>query len=243
VRSLLIRCYPAAWRARYEDEFLAVLEERPLGPYDLVDILMGALDARLRSRGRRALDPGRGLPMSLRIGGFAAMVGAALWALAGLLSTGVAGPVSDSLPVAMLMVGMIVMVVAMAGLSAFQARTHPGTIWAAFAVTLIGTVLFFVGYLAMIWVGGDGFWGVWFIGTMTVVAGSGLFAAVTYRTRVFPRAGSVLILAGIVVTLAGAVANNNALIPVAMSCLAIGWFVLGLQAIRLDRPATATHPV
>jgi hypothetical protein len=242
MRSLLTRCYPASWRERYEDEFLAVLEERPLGPYDVLDILMGALDARLRSRGQRAFHPGRGLPMSLRIGGLAAILGAVLWAVAGLLSTGIAGQVGDGVPVAMLMIGMIVMVVAMAGLSAFQARTHPGAIWIAFAVTVIGTVLFFVGYVAMIWVGGDGFWGLWFIGTMTVIAGSGLFAVVTYQTRVFPRTGAVLIGIGIVVILCDAILNTRALIPIGMGCLAVGWLVLGVQAVRQDRPATATRP-
>lgn len=244
MRALLIRCYPASWRERYEDEFLAVLEERPLGPYDIADILLGALDARLRSRRQRGARPdGRGLSMSLRIGGLAAIAGAALWAVAGLLSMGIAGPIDDSLPVAMLLMGMILMPVGMAGLSAFQARTRPGAIWVAFAVTVIGTIVFFAGYVAMIWIGGDGFWGLWFIGTLTVVAGSGLFAAVTFQTRVFPRAGSALILAGIGVILAGTIGNTNALIPIAMGCLAVGWFVLGVQAIRLDRPTTATHPV
>jgi hypothetical protein len=244
VRSLLIRCYPASWRQRYEDEFLAVLEERPLGPFDIADILLGALDARLGSRRPRAAGShGRSLSMSLRIGGFAATLGAVLWAVAGLLSTGVAGAVSDSLPVAMLMAGMIVMLVAMAGLSAFQARTHPGAIWAAFAVTVIGTVAFFVGYAASIWVGDEGFWGLWFIGTLTVIVGSGLFATVTYQTRVFPRPGPVLIGIGIGVILADAILNTRTLIPIGMAGLAIGWFVLGVQAIRADRPATATHPV
>lgn len=241
MRSLLIRCYPARWRERYGDEFLAVLEERPLGPYDVADILLGALDARLRSRRQRAAGPdGRGISMSLRIGGFAAIFGAILWAVAGLLNTGVAGNVGDAVPVAMLMIGMIVMVVAMAGLSAFQARTHPGSIWVAFAVTVIGTILFFVGYVAMTWVGGDGFWGLWFIGTLTVIVGSGLFAAVTYQTRVFPRAGAVLIGIGIIVILADAIVNTRTLIPIGMGCLAVGWLVLGVLAIRLDRPAAAT---
>ena len=60
MRRLLIRCYPARWRARYGDEFLALLEERPLGPYDVPDILLGALDARLRSQ-RAAGSTERGL--------------------------------------------------------------------------------------------------------------------------------------------------------------------------------------
>ena len=62
MRTILVRCYPARWRARYGDEFLALLEERPLGPYDVADILLGALDARLRSRMRAAGSPERGLP-------------------------------------------------------------------------------------------------------------------------------------------------------------------------------------
>ena len=72
--TILIRCYPARWRARYGDEFQALLEERPLGPYDVADILLGALDARLRSR--RAAGSPEGVPMSLRLGGIAAILGA-----------------------------------------------------------------------------------------------------------------------------------------------------------------------
>jgi uncharacterized protein YndB with AHSA1/START domain len=52
VNSLLVRCYPAKWRARYGAEFAALLEEHPLGLLDVVDVLRGALDAQLRLRGR-----------------------------------------------------------------------------------------------------------------------------------------------------------------------------------------------
>ena len=85
MKTILVRCYPARWRERYGDEFLALLEERPLGPYDVADILLGALDARLRSH-RAAGSPERGVPMSLRLGGYAAILGAVLWAVAGLIS-------------------------------------------------------------------------------------------------------------------------------------------------------------
>ena len=49
-RDWLLRLYPAAWRERYADEFSALLGERPLGPRDLVDIALSAVDARLRPR-------------------------------------------------------------------------------------------------------------------------------------------------------------------------------------------------
>jgi hypothetical protein len=48
--SRLIRLYPRAWRDRYEDEFLALLEERPPKIGDTVDIVRGALDAHLQPR-------------------------------------------------------------------------------------------------------------------------------------------------------------------------------------------------
>jgi hypothetical protein len=63
MRAFLIRCYPARWRARYGDEFEAILEERPLGPFDVADILLGAVDAQLRLRGRMSdTQQGKGSP-------------------------------------------------------------------------------------------------------------------------------------------------------------------------------------
>ena len=41
----LLLLYPPRWRARYGDEFVAILEHRSLGIRDVVDILFGALDA------------------------------------------------------------------------------------------------------------------------------------------------------------------------------------------------------
>ncbi|HWC28533.1 MAG TPA: hypothetical protein VG845_00490 [Dehalococcoidia bacterium] len=41
----LIRLYPRAWRARYGDEFAALVEDQPLRPGLLLDILAGAIDA------------------------------------------------------------------------------------------------------------------------------------------------------------------------------------------------------
>lgn len=46
--SRLVALYPAAWRDRYEDEFQAVLAARPPTISERVDIVRGAVDARLR---------------------------------------------------------------------------------------------------------------------------------------------------------------------------------------------------
>lgn len=46
-RTWLLRLYPSGWRDRYGDEFEALLEDYPLTPFALVDVLVGALDAHI----------------------------------------------------------------------------------------------------------------------------------------------------------------------------------------------------
>lgn len=48
---LLLWLYPPGWRLRYEDEYVALLEEIPCTPWNLADIVLGALDARLHPLG------------------------------------------------------------------------------------------------------------------------------------------------------------------------------------------------
>jgi len=62
----LLRLFPRAWRERYRDEFLALVEERPIGPRDLLDILASAADARLRPA---AWLPERAKPVILQAAG------------------------------------------------------------------------------------------------------------------------------------------------------------------------------
>jgi hypothetical protein len=41
----LLWLYPDAWRARYAEEFLALLEAQPAGPGLVVDVVLNAVDA------------------------------------------------------------------------------------------------------------------------------------------------------------------------------------------------------
>jgi hypothetical protein len=45
----LLRHYPRAWRARYEDEFLALLDESPAGVADVVELARGLLFEHVRA--------------------------------------------------------------------------------------------------------------------------------------------------------------------------------------------------
>jgi len=86
--TALVRLYPRAWRDRYEDEFLGVLAEAPPSFLDRIDILLGAMDARLHPE-----VPGDGRPNehdvrrapSGRLGSIAAIAGGLLWAVAGVI--------------------------------------------------------------------------------------------------------------------------------------------------------------
>ena len=94
--SGLVRLYPAAWRDRYEEEFLALLEARPPTLGDRFDIVRGAVDARLHPQVHRPDAPvpdgdgatGRVIARGL---GFGAIAGAGIW-LAGWVIA-MAGPV------------------------------------------------------------------------------------------------------------------------------------------------------
>jgi len=244
VSSFLIRLYPARWRARYGEEFAVLLEERPLGPLDVADILLGAFDAQLRLRGHdTGIAHGKGFVMSLRIGGFAAILGAALWAVAGLVNSGVFVDVDAAVPSILLVAGMPLSLVALAGLSAYQARTEPTLAWAAFLVPAAGTVACLVG-LAGVVVATDQelLWMMFALGSGTAIVGSVLFAIVTYRTGTLSRAGSVLLGVGAVLTLL-TIGNPSwqSLVAVGLACIALGWFAFGVQAIRASGPTVAPH--
>ena len=241
MRSLLVRCYPASWRERYGEEFEAILEERPLGPFDVADVLLGAIDAQLRSRGRRStVIQGRGLRMSLRIGGFAAIFAAPLLTLAWFLGYGSVA-IDPAVPGTLLIAGLVLLLVAVAGLTAFQARAHPHVAWAAFAVPAIGLVMFSLGAVGTL-VTGDEYWELAALGVLTAIVGSALFAIVTYRTAVLSRGASVLIAVGCVLPFVGIAMSNAVVAALGIGCFLLGWFVLGAQAIRLDRPMNDPRP-
>ena len=247
MRSLLIRCYPARWRARYGEEFEAVLGERPLGPFDVADILLGALDAQLRLSGRGAdTRQGRGFLMSLRIGGIAAILGAALFALAGVFASRVVAGVDPALATFALLAGLVALLVALAGLSAFQARTDPRMAWAAFSTTAIGTIVGIAGISVILVIGeraGELPWIAFGLGFLSAFVGFVLFAIVTYRTAALSRRASVVLGVGAALPFVAMFAPQlqQSVYVVAAIFFALGWFALGVQAIRLDRPKIASR--
>ena len=239
MKALLIRCYPAAWRARYGDEFSAVLEERSLGPLDVADIILGALDAQLRLHGHDTdIARGRGFIMSLRIGGITAILGAASWAVAGLINSGIFLDVDAVLPSAFLVAGLPALLVALAGFSAFQARMNPRLSWVAFLVPASGTVACLLGMLGIAADGDELFWVMFGLGSLIAILGSAIFAVATYRTGALSRRAAALVGIGSAVILLGLPNPDlQSLGAVGLATFAIGWFALGVHAVQIGSPA------
>lgn len=240
MRALLISLYPDRWRARYGEEFAAVLEERALGPFDVADIVLGALDAQLRLRGvGMQPEPRKGFTMSLRIGGLAAVIGAPLWTSGFMIANGVAGNVDVRIAGAMIVVGSVALLVALAGLSAFQARTQPVLSWAAFTLPAIGTIALVADAIRV--ASGRDVTDLFYFGLLTFFLGSLLFAIATYRTGVLSRRAAILLGLGPLMALAGGNGDGlpEVLILAGLVSFGLAWVVLGVLAIRADRPTTA----
>ncbi|MFN8623785.1 MAG: hypothetical protein U0869_23840 [Chloroflexota bacterium] len=94
--TALLRLYPKAWRDRYGDELEQVLAERPLGIMGTLDLIRGALDARLHpalvpaTAGGPSVDlpAGRSAARRFPLGAFLATLAAGLFLVSGALVLG-----------------------------------------------------------------------------------------------------------------------------------------------------------
>lgn len=253
--GLLLALYPARWRARYGEEFQAVLESRPLGPFDVADVLLGALDARLTPFRLPGTDSGGHL-MLLRIGGLGAVFGGTAWFIGIAVSSGLAGDDGRAwLP--LLLAGTLGLLVALIGLSAFQGHHDPRLAWIALAIPGIGAVMAAIGITGMWLLPEDGLlsgtvspWGLWILGMFANLVGSMFFAIATYQARVLStRAARALgVASGVALLVAfasmGVESANNLvflLMVLSIGSFAASWIWLGISALRRG-PIRAVAP-
>ena len=255
--GLLLAMYPARWRQRYGEEFRAVLESRPLGPFDFADVLIGALDARLtrfRFAGAAGIDGGP--LMMLRIGGFGAIAGGALWFL-GLAVASLPGG-DDTAWLALMALGTFGLLLALIGLSAFQAHSDPILTWAAFAIPGVGTLVSVIGITVMVLgpgedplvLGSFSAWSVWITGLFGTLIGSIVFAVATIRAAVFSRRAAIALAvssATVLLFMLGLMGANaqgtgmELLYAVFLGSFAASWIALGVMALRRG-PIRAVAP-
>jgi hypothetical protein len=249
--NLLVRLYPRSWRERYGDEVVALLEDRPPGPFDVADLALGALDAHLHLRGLgHRSEPRKGIPMSLRLAGLAAALGGALWAVFFIMVGNAYATGADYglAWIALVLVAGMVLLAALAGLSAAQFRVHPRTIWAAFLAPAIGIGIVVIGLVMVLATGGAAKEGtvqaqVLYAGLALMLIGSVVFALITVSTGTFSRIAAGLVVVGVLPTTLGLFGATGAIwLVVGGIAFGLGWIGLGADAIRRDRGRVSARP-
>lgn len=141
----LVRLYPAAWRTRYGEEFVALLEDRPPSARQVIDIVLGAIDAHLFPPARRGRYPmfTRVADSMLRFTGLAALV-AGLALLIGLIPLRVdvvegLGPVE--IATYTVPVFYVLAFIGSVGIHLRQTPIRPNLAWPAFVAVVLGLVI------------------------------------------------------------------------------------------------------
>jgi hypothetical protein len=197
--------------------------------------------------------------MTLRIGGYAAILGGLLWFVV-LVGNAIndGGEASGPWLGPVLIAAILATLVALVGLSAFQARRYPVLIWTSFAVPAIGGVISLLGGVAIALagdsdqaiVGGLSGWLIATIGVLGLLAGSGLFAIGTWRARSLSRPAAGLLGIGAVAVVFGlsGISGSGGFIPRELTLFALfasmlafpaGWAALGVSALRVGRSGAA----
>jgi hypothetical protein len=106
----MLRLYPPAWRERYEAEMVALLEQHEITLWTVLDLFIGALDARLDPHYRQArqLLPMQGLQASwkwLASAGVAFWLSRFLWA--GMWDTRYPAPLASTIAIASIFFGIL----------------------------------------------------------------------------------------------------------------------------------------
>ena len=225
--SRLVGLYPRPWRVRYESEFLALLAARPPSLRDRLDIVLGAVDARIRPQ-----LPGGAAPSEYTVArgaGLAAIAGGALWC-ATYLGPGLARAEGEWSGLIVLAVGLMLL-------------SLPGAYLAAYRrPLLVASGVGVVSVLAIL--GGQLPYGLLLAGpglALLALLGPGALALAAARAGVAPRRRWWLLAGAFAAPLGGAVlaglgafaAGNWVALAVAASLpYGLAWTLIGASLIR-----------
>ena len=216
----LLRLYPRAWRARYESEVLALLEQADLGRRARLDLARGALDARLHA--------------SSRVPAAAALVSGAMWTIAGVAVVGQPAPPDwpgyfiDVLPLTI--VGIVAGLVAIIGCWA-RRSDGGGRLGAAGALlALAGHVGWALGLAATLAPAGSS---LLIVACQAVaLAGCVLIGVLLVRSEDLP-IGAAILLASAVMFFAW---------PAAWLVFGLAWTIVGVLLLARPEPSAPPSP-
>lgn len=237
----LVSLYPSAWRERYEDEFLALLEDRPPRLKDVLDIVWGSIDAHFFAqlpRGR----PG----MFMRFMGLTAILaGVALLLVfvplpVDLVVEGL-GPLGP-LTVAAYTLFYVLAFFGSIGIHLRLTRVRPNVAWPAFVAIVFGGVVGSSSVTMSMWGGGIPGSDFGLLQAIGLWVGSVVMGAAILAIGVIPRPVGVAFVIGSALAMIGPIAGEalssseilTGLSRSGVVVYALGWIVAGvsLQSAR-----------
>jgi hypothetical protein len=243
--NLFVRLYPRSWRERYGDELSALLEDRPPGPADALDLLLGAFDAHLH---RRAVGVrptvGTDTQTLPRLGAQAAMAAGVLWIITFAMAL-TDDPALTNALMTLLSIDLTLLVLALAGMSAGRARFHGATVWAALLLPLAGVVLLMGGAVTQLVVSDHRLVGeltpyaFWMGGMVLVLVGTVVLGTVATARGALPRWAAGILGVGAVIQLLTVLATDHVrdewLMLVGALAFGLAWTSVGLLAAHSGR--------
>jgi hypothetical protein len=226
----LVRLYPRAWRERYEDEFMALLDALPGTRRDRADLLRGALDAHLHPS-ERSLLPGLG-----------AVLGGGLWILAAASIAALPAPpdwpgyLLDTVPLALVAVPLLAVSVVGAWLRE-DGRGGPS----GRGLGRLGVVLAVTGHLA-------------WAGSLVATLSGSLYGAPVALASTLAGVGTILIglalaragdwpIAGLLIIAPVLLILPPWLVPSSAAWLAFGCAWVGIGLVQLFGPSRSAGPL
>ena len=226
--SVLVRLYPAAWRARYGPEFEALLAERPPTTRDVLDIVVGAIDARLSPQVESAA-AARRPRLTDRLAGGAAITGGLIWSATYLVGWLVRAEGDLSLPI---LVALALMLLSLPG-RYLAAYARPVVLGAgAFALSLAVIIAEVLPWDLIVLVPALTILVTLVPGTLALAAArAGIAARDRWRLLLLVMPWPIL---GLVATLAGFVPSTVPVPLVIASVLPLGiaWMATGVRIAR-----------
>jgi hypothetical protein len=192
----------------------------------------------------------------LRLGGGGAVIGGLLVSIGFIAGNVMRDDAAAPLFFGMMAVGNLGLLLAVSGLSAFQARTHPRLAWAAFIVPAIGSLMAIVGVYGMATRASDAPmllglspWGLWALGLLGTLAGSIVFGIATLKADVLSRSAAitlsvsaaVVLIVGLGLTFGTPGLGPDLLVIASVLAFGVSWAWLGASALRRG-PIRAVAP-
>ncbi len=233
--SWIVRLYPRAWRERYGDEVLALLEDRPPGPRASLDLLFGAMDAHVHHVDGRP----RTVGVPSVAGVLAAVAAGLVWIVA--MACALA-PAATPSPVTAATLTCAAVLFVVAARSVGRVRSWTGQ--AARSLSTLGVASMVIGWLGL-WVASiELCYLMWFLGFVVALVGVAGSAMVTMAMRDRTRMGMVLLVLAAAVqafTILAMDHDDGRAIMVGAAAVAAAWIRIGVHDLRpgARRPLSA----